>query len=193
MFYKSLTDYIQRPRGLFLVAFVIFCCSCKNDLKNLPPESMAGLESDRAENVQFIFSKNGYTKATLSGKEFIKNDNARPPYIDLKKDLRVVFYDTSLQVESTLTAAYARYYPDDGNIIVRDNVVVVNKRGEKLQTEELIWNQKIERFYTDKFVRITMGDQITYGDGLEANQDFTWFLIKHQRGTIPVNKADLPE
>lgn len=180
-----------KPRGVFLVAFLLLA-SCKNDLEKLPKENLMDLESDRAEDVKFIFSKEGHTKATLYAKEFIRNDRAKPPYVDLNKKLRVEFYDPDLKVESTLTAKYARYFPDEDNIIVRDSVVVINKKGEKLQTEELIWNQKIERFYTEKQVIITKDGQITYGDGMEANQDFTWFRIKNQRGSIPVNKSELP-
>jgi LPS export ABC transporter protein LptC len=180
-----------KPQGFFLVAFLLLV-SCKNDLNTLPSVTPMDLESDRAEDVKFIFSKEGHTKATLQASEFIRNDRAKPPYVDLKKNLKVEFYDLALNVESTLTAKYARYFPEAGNIIVRDSVTVVNKKGEKLQTEELIWNQKIERFYTEKQVIITKGGQITIGDGMEANQDFTWFRIKNQRGSIPVDKSDLP-
>jgi len=189
---KKISLLRKKPQGLLLVVFLMLLAGCKNDLSKLPGTELKDLENDRAENVKFIFSQDGKTKAVLYGKYFIKNDHANPPYVDIKKDLKVDFYDDSLNVESTLTANYGRLYPQTNNIIVRDSVVVINKKGEKLETEELIWNQKLERFYTDKFVRITMDDQITYGEGLIANKDFTWFRITKQRGTIPVDKADLP-
>lgn len=181
-----------KPQGILLVVFLIFLCSCGNNMKDLPKPDLKDLENDRAENVSFIFSKNGKTVATIKGKEFIKNDQFKPPYVDLKKDIQADFYNDSLKIDSKLTANFGRYYPETGNIIVRDSVVVINKQGEKLQTEELIWNQKIERFYTDKFVKITLNGEVTYGEGLEANQDFTYIKIKNQRGSIPVNKGDLP-
>lgn len=150
------------------------------------------MRNDHAKNVEFIFSKNGYVKAKLTSDLFIQNNEAKPPFIDLKKNLKLVSYDSLLKVESTVTANFARYFPKTGNIIVRDKVVVINQKGDQLETEELIWNQKLQRFYTNKFVRITMDGQITFGEGLEANQDFTWFRIQHQKGTIPVDKAALP-
>jgi LPS export ABC transporter protein LptC len=174
------------------VVLLIFLAGCKNDLSKLPGADVQDIENDRAEDVKFIFSKNGKTEAVLYGKYFVKNDHAKPPYVDIKKDLKVDFYNDSLKIKSTLTANFGRLYPQTNNIIVRDSVVVVNDKGQKLETEELIWNQNIERFYTDKFVRITMDNQITYGEGLIANKDFTWFKIKKQRGTIPVDKKALP-
>jgi len=187
----KLLDF-KKPQGIVLVVLFLFCSSCGNKLNELPQQDLKDLENDQAENVSFIFSKNGKTVATLKGKEFTRNDQFKPQYVDLKKNLKADFYNDSLEIDSKLTANFGRYYPETGNIIVRDSVVVINKKGEKLQTEELIWNQKIERFYTEKMVRITMNDQITYGEGLEANQDFSYIKIKNQRGSIPVNKGDLP-
>ncbi len=190
---KKINSFYSRPQGLLLVVCLLLLSACSNDLKQLPPDAKTkDFENDRAIDVTFIRSEKGKTKAELHTNEFVKNDNANPAYVDMLKGLKVNFFNDSLKVESTLTAHSARYYPRSGNIIVRDSVVVINRRGEKLQTEELIYNQSLARFYTEKFVRITTGDQITYGEGMEANQDFTWFRIKRQRGSIPVDNADFP-
>jgi len=167
--------------------------SCQNDLSKLPGnEHLKDLESDRASDVTFIYSEKGKTKAKLYTRDFVGNEQAKPPYIDFLNGVKMDMYDDRLQVESTVTARTARYYTQAQNVIARDSVVVKNRKGDKLQTEELIWNQKLERFYTDKFVRITSGDQVSWGEGLEATQDFSWFQIKKQRGSIPVENADFP-
>ena len=75
-------------------------------------------------------------------------------------------YNDSLMVESTITARTARYYTDQQNVIARDSVVVKNVKGDKLQTEELIWNKKLQRFYTEKFVRMTINGQPSWGYGV---------------------------
>lgn len=166
--------------------------SCENDLSKLPGNEIKDLDADRASEVTFVYSENGKTKAKLYTKEFVGNDNARPPYIDFKKGVRMELFDENLKVENIVTARTARYYNKDGNVIAKDSVVARNAKGEKLQTEELIWNRKLEKFYTEKFVRITTKDQIVWGEGLEANQDFSHVIIKNQRGSIPVNSNDLP-
>jgi len=186
------------PQGKILVACFIIsvCCSlfifCKNDFSKLPENIKSDYENERAFDVEFIYSENGQTKSQLFTKEFLKNDQARPPYMDMLNGLHVNFFNDSMQIESHLKAKYARYYPQSGNILVRDSVVVVNKLGDMLETEELIWNQKLQKFYTEKFVKITSSGQVSYGEGMEANQDFTWFRITNQRGAIPVNSEELP-
>lgn len=179
------------PQALCLVVCFIFY-SCKNDLKTLPSDTKTDYESDRAYDVQFIYSQQGKTKAQLFTKEFLKNDNAKPPYMDMLKSVRVNFFNDSLIIDSKLTAKYARYYSKSGDILVRDSVIVINQNNDKLETEELIWNQKLEKFFTEKFVKITSGGHVSYGEGMEANRDFSWFRIYSQRGTVPMQSDDIP-
>jgi LPS export ABC transporter protein LptC len=112
--------------------------------------------------------------------------------MDARKGLRIESYDDSTRMQSTLTARYARYYMRQGNILIRDSIQVVTKKGERLSTEELVWNERLKKFYTEKFVRIKTPTQVMYGDGLEANQDFTWYEITNIKGIMQVNKGDVP-
>ena len=69
----------------------------------------------------------------------------------------------------------------------RGNVVVINyKTGERLDTEELIWDQAKELIYSYKFVKITSEDGVLYGDTLLADQDFSKRRILHPSGEIEV-------
>jgi LPS export ABC transporter protein LptC len=104
----------------------------------------------------------------------------------------VEFYNDSLQVQSTLTAKYGKYFEQNGNVLVRDSVVVTNLKKEQLNTEELVWNEKLQKFYTEKFVKITTPTQIIYGDGLESNQNFSEYKIINIKGMIGVTANSLP-
>ncbi|WP_276134710.1 LPS export ABC transporter periplasmic protein LptC [Polluticoccus soli] len=183
--------------SLFIVAGsvgILSIASCKNDPKEIDRlVTKHSPQEDRAEDVTILYSEHGHLKARLYAKEFIRNEVAKPPFTDMKKGLKVEFFDDSLKVESVLTARYARYYEKQENVLIRDSIVVVNKKGERLNTEELVWNQSIRKFYTEKFVRITTPTQVMYGDGLEANEDFSWYEIKNPKGIVQVNKSELPE
>jgi LPS export ABC transporter protein LptC len=179
------------PGVLFLLMTV---SACKNDPKDI--NALIGknqMREDRAKDVTFIYSTQGKVKARIFAHDFIHNEDATPPYADFKNGMKAEFYNDSGAVTSTLTAGYARYYEKEGNVLIRDSVVIVSKKGEQLNTEELIWNQKIAKFFTEKFVKITTPTQVTYGDGLEANQDFTEYQIKNLKGTVQVSKTEVPQ
>lgn len=183
-----------REQGIFLVLALFWFSSCQNDPDEI--EALVGpaaFQEDRAREVTFLFSENGNTQARLYADEFVRQEKAQPPYVDLRGSLRMEVFDDSLGVESVLTAGYARYYEKQGNILIRDEVVVKNKKGEHLFTDELIYHRIRARFYTEKAVRIETPDQIMYGDGLEANEDFSWYEILHPQGVVKVEKESLPE
>lgn len=176
-----------------LLLLVLFA-ACKNDPKDINALVGKGIaQEDKAFDVTILQSENGSLKVRLFAKEFVRNDQAKPPYVDMKKWLKAEVFNDSLKVESILTAKYARFYEKQNNILIRDSIVVVNKRGEKLETEELVWNQGAKKVFTEKFVKITTPTQVMYGDGLEANEDFTWYRILNPKGIVQVNKTELPE
>ena len=72
----------------------------------------------------------------------------------------------------TSTRSWTRKY-----VYLKDNVKVYNIKGDTLFCKELTWDQNLERFYTDKPVRINTPDLIMYGEGLSAPQDFKTFEI----------------
>lgn len=189
----SLINAVCKPAAAILL-IVSFITACKNDPKEI--DALVGkqaLQEDKADEVTIIYSEHGKSRIRMFATEFVRNEIAKPPYVDMRKGLKVEFFDDSMKVESTLTAMYARWYEGKGNVLIRDSVVVVNKKGETLRTEELIWNQNVRKFYTEKFVRINTPDQVMYGDGLEANEDFSWYRIKNPKGTVRVNKEEMPE
>ena len=176
-----------------IAIFLLLFFSCKNDLKKVHQAiDKSMLNTERADSVTIIYSKEGNTKAQLFAKTFNHVQDAKPPYIEMKKGLHVIFYDDSMKVQSTLDAQYGKYFEQNGNVLVRDSVVVSNIKNEQLNTEELIWNEKLQKFYTEKFVKITTPTQIIYGDGLESNQNFSDYTILNVKGTVGVQKSSLP-
>lgn len=184
----------SRVSTILTLLFCLLMFACKNDPKEIDELiSKSSMQEDKAEDVVIIYSEAGNTKIRMFATEFIRNEVAKPPYTEMRKGLKVEFFNDSLEVDNTVTAMYARYYEEEGNVLIRDSVVVVNSKGETLKTEELIWNQKVRKFYTEKFVRINTPDQIMYGDGLEANEDFSWYRILNPKGTVKVKKDQMPE
>src|ERR1043166_372700 len=109
--------------------------------------------------------------------------------------MNIEFYKEDKSMQSKLTANYGIAY-DAGNGVMekmeaKGNVVVVNEKGDKLNTEHLTWNALTKMIYTDDFVKITTKDQVIWGNGMEAKQDFSEYKILDVQGEIDVNDAAL--
>ncbi len=188
--YSYFTYTLNTLQGI-LFLLLLSCGNKTEDINDLL--SKTALQEDKAYGVTILYSENAKVKARLFAREFIHNEGAKPPYYDAQKGLKMEFYNDSTEVESTLTAKYARYYEEEGNILIRDSIIIVNKKGEELRTEELVYNQKLKKFYTEKPVRITTPTQVLYGDGLDANEDFSWYEIKNIKGMFAVDKSSMPQ
>jgi hypothetical protein len=179
-------------RGLALASlFWLSCGNPKTDIEEIVTKDL--LKVDKAYNVEILYSERSKVVAKMYASEFIRNESRQPPFTDVKKGLKVEFFDDSLKVKTVLTSKEARYYESEGNVVVSDSVVVKNEKDEVLETEELVWNQTIKMYYTDKFVKVTTPQQIIYGRGLEANEDFSWYQIHNIRGTVLVDKKEVPQ
>ena len=71
---------------------------------------------------------------------------------------------------------------------------VESLEGKTFETSLLFFNQKEEKIYTDKYIRIQEEDKIITGIGFESNQDMTQYKIFNSHGVFPVNAtATTPE
>jgi LPS export ABC transporter protein LptC len=175
-------------------AFLLTTANCKND-----PDTIRALtgkinrQEDRATGVTFLYSQDGRIKMRISAKEFVRNSVAKRPYVDMNNGLKMEFFDDSGEVSDILTADSSRYYEAQRDFIVWDSVQIVSKKGEKLNTDELIWNESVQKFFTEKPVVITTNNEILYGNGMEANRDFTWYKILNPKGSVQVDKGEVPK
>ncbi|HYV94546.1 MAG TPA: LPS export ABC transporter periplasmic protein LptC [Chitinophagales bacterium] len=146
---------------------------------------------ETGKDVVALYSDFGKVKAKLIAPVMNHVDDEKNPYTELPAGLTLFFYTDSLKVQSQLTAGYGISYDKSDEMIARNNVVVTNIYGDKLESEELIWNQKTEKISSEKFVKITTKDEIIYGDGFESNDDLSNYRIKKIRGTLQVHDDHL--
>ncbi|MDE3255372.1 MAG: LPS export ABC transporter periplasmic protein LptC [Bacteroidota bacterium] len=171
----------------------MLCLSCTNSKERIKHiKDYESLQEDRASDVTILYSEKALVKANLFASEFVRNENARPPFTELRKKVRVFFYDDQKKIKSTLYAKYARMYEHNKNVIIRDSIVVINQKGEQLKTEELVWNEQLRKFFTNKPVQIKTATQMIYGNGLEANEDFSYYQITQIKGIVNLtNNSEL--
>ncbi|HET6990457.1 MAG TPA: LPS export ABC transporter periplasmic protein LptC [Bacteroidia bacterium] len=114
-------------------------------------------------------------------------------YEEMPKGVKVEIYNDSGAVDSYLTANYAIRKTKENKMEAKNNVVVVNTKGERLNTEDLIWDGTKRRIHTDAHVTITTKDQIIYGTGLDSDERFEEYEIKNISGQINLNDKDSPK
>ena len=165
---------------------------CENDMakvKELIQEEQ--LQVETGKDVEIIYSELGNVKARVIAPRMNKH-YGDDPNTEFPEGLTVYNYGDSLKLVSKMQANYGISYEKEEEILVRDDVILVNTEGEKLNSEELTWSRKKKMIYSDKFVKITTPEEIIVGEGFEANEDFSEYTIKKITGRFSV-EADAVE
>ena len=103
------------------------------------------------------------------------------PYTEFPKGVKIEQFGPNMQITSIITSDYAQYFEKEEKWIAKNNVVVINQKGDTLKTEELIREGKTGKIYSDKFVKIIGKDQIINGIGFESDQNMANWQIKKIR------------
>lgn len=188
---KLITDYINIIAAIFTGCF--FLCSCENKLSDVEKFNQKDIAREEGKNVVIKYSVGGKKKAILTG-PLLNRVQDTVPYIEFPKSVHVDFFDLRDSVESKLDAKYARYIETQSKVFLKDNVRIINVKGDTLYCDELYWDRSHTgaEFYTDKPVRIRRKTEIIDGIGMEAKQDFKEWLIKKVTGIIKVPTAQFP-
>jgi LPS export ABC transporter protein LptC len=176
-----------------LIMSCIFICSCENDYDTVQKLNEKKTAVEEAKTVESYLSQDGKVKAKLTAPYMLRylTDST---YVEFPHSLHVDFYNDTLAVESQLDALYGKYHEWEKKVYLRDSVVVINKlTGDTLRAPELWWDQRTEKIYTDKPVRIHTRDKIIFGEyGMVASQDFSEYVINQAKGKMNVPKDSFP-
>lgn len=140
-------------------------------------------------NITLIFSDSGNVTARLIS-PYVERYEGDTSFVEFKKGLKLEFFNNNKEVESRLVAKYAVKYNRSGIMEAKNNVEVLNQKGEVLNCEHLVWNQAQHQIYSNTFVKIKTADEIIFGDGFESNEDFSKYKIKKIRGTINLKDGE---
>jgi LPS export ABC transporter protein LptC len=183
---RSLSPTVLRPLITLTVACSLFIvlAACNNTELKEPVEYNGPIR--KAENVELFYTEKNQVKVKMIAAElheFINGDREFP------KGVYLEFFDEFGKMESTLRANHAFFFKKENQWRGRGKVEVKNiAKNEQLNTEELFWKPAEERIFTDKFVTIRQQGDVIYGEGLEAKQDMSDYLIKKVMGDFEVKE-----
>lgn len=181
----------------FMIIVLAFLSACENDIAVVNSVTSDGKEQsvESSKNVEFLYSDSARVRSKLKSPQ-VDHFMGKKPYYEMPKGMEVIFYDQFKKEQTKLTANYGIGYDTDNKMNVMEakgNVVVINEKGDRLNTEHLVWNSVTKKIYTNEFVKITTKDEVIWGNGLESNEDFTVYEIKQVKGSIAVKDEVLPK
>lgn len=168
----------------------IMLLACKNDIqevnKLLPPDQRPEMTGN---DLVMIYSDSAKIKYKVITPEYLKIKREKEKYEEFPKGIYVISYDQTGKEIGSIKSKYARKLEDEMLWEARNEVVIINAEGKKLETELLYWDMKKEIIYSDRYVRLTADGQIIEGNnGFESDQNLTRPVFKNVTGQVEVEK-----
>ena len=112
------------------------------------------------KGVMTLISDSGVTRYRINTEEWLVFDRKNPPYWAFEKGVYLEKFDSLFHIDASIKADTAYYYEKKKLWELRSNVHIRSQRGDKFDTDLLFWDEKQERVYSDKFIRIEQEDKI---------------------------------
>ena len=168
---------------MWRVLFILFIIGCTNN-PNIVRDFVVDQEFpiEEIKEVELLHTENGQIKAKIIANT-IKRFTDKQPQLIFSDNLVVTFYTDSSVIQSILKAENAFVY-EQKKIMIASDSVVLEGNNNRLETEELIWDEKSNMIYTNKEIRITTDKEVVFGKGFKSNTDFSEYTISKIHGTF---------
>lgn len=184
---------IKRMTAAFMgVVMLLFFISCNDKDENLvafayDPEEVPSMITD---TVTTLISDSGITRYKLVTDVWMVFDKAKEPYWFFPEGIYLERFTPEFSIEATVIADTAWYYSKKDLWKLVQNVRVENMDGDEFLSDELYWDQKNEKVYSDKYIEIKKGDTEMKGYGFESNQSMDDYRIfRPHDGKLPFNES----
>lgn len=182
-------NIIVRSIALLMGAMLLFSCD-KGDvaLVTVDPKNKP---TQISRNHKLLQSKNGVNEFRGETPLLEKYDNAEDPYMEFREGIRIEMFsqEHNQEIESRITADYAHYNINKELWEARGNVVGVNEKEERtVLTEQLFWDQRAKKYYTNEAATVIDKGNIYKGVGLVTDEDFRNWEFNRARGQLEVEE-----
>jgi LPS export ABC transporter protein LptC len=164
------------------IAGVVLLVSCGGGDKEAPA-AQENIMTMRSDTLTITQSKNGALKGQFSTPLMQEYAYAPEPYQEYPRGVDFVTYDSVGGQESHLRANYALFWIDLERWDLKGDVVYTTVGGDKLETQQLTWNQKSELIWSNVSTRLTRTGDVQTGAGFTSTQDLRKWSFRRVEGT----------
>lgn len=179
---ENIYSFRYLKQVLSFLALIMLVFSCQKEEVRLDIEGL-DLGIEEAKNVEITYSDSANIKVSIEGPVMLNYVDRQQPKQEFTDGVKVTFFDENQNISSVLTAKYGLRIENRLEVIVRDSVVWQSVDQRRLETEELIWDERKKKVFTNRFVAVMLppGDT-TFHMGFEADQDFSNVKFKSTSG-----------
>jgi hypothetical protein len=181
------SKYMKFPIALLVAGSAISLISlagCSGTPKDTETNDEA-IISRTVHDMEMLSSENGQKTQLMRASLVEEHAFARPAFAEYPRGVEAIGYDSLGQnAASRVIADYALHWTERDLWELKGNVLVEGESGEKLYTQQLFWDRKIKKIYSNVDSRVENGTDVLYITGFEAIDDLSQWTSRGLTGTV---------
>lgn len=162
------------------ILMLYFITSCQNNKQEIIDEPLDREKTPTIhdDSVTMHISDSGVIRYKVITQDWQIFESSKDPHWYFPKGLYVERFDSTFHAEATLKADTAWNFTQRRLWQLKGHVFMKNTKGETFKTEELFWDEREQKMYSDKYIEITRPEKIILkGTGFESNMNMTQYRI----------------
>jgi LPS export ABC transporter protein LptC len=183
--------YLHIIKSLVTTLVVTLFFSCENDFSDV--QKVGILQNQpigEAENIDLKYTEfiedTVRLKANLISSKMLDYSNRGFAFSEFPNGILLKVYDKEGKM-TTITSRYAIFYTETNIIDLRENVTITTHQNEKLVTEQLFYNEKLEWVFTNEPWVFNRVEGVSRGLGFDSDKDFKKFQMLEYGGDFELN------
>lgn len=170
-------------------AGAVVTSSCKDD-SHIDTVSVDSIDVPTmvTRDVETLISDSGVTRYRINTPIWYVYDEVDEPCWKFPQGLLLTKFDDFFRTAATVRSDSAFYLKNKQTWRLDGNVRVSNVNNERFLTQQLFWDQRAHRLYSDSFIHIERTDRVLEGYGFESNEQMTSYTIKKVSGIFPAEE-----
>lgn len=179
---------------LYISGLLILTCiiqACNQDTPITTEEETQGEVPEMATyNVTMLISDSGVIRYKASTDLWLRyNPDSGEQYQYFPQGIYLEQLDTLFNPIASIQADTAYNFENRQVWHLIDHVHIVNKDNEHFYTNDLYWDVRRHKVYSDSFIRIERPNATLTGYGFQSNDQFTEYVIRQTAGDFPIGET----
>ena len=179
---------------VFALILTLAVVSCKEDSTSVVshPTNPDVVPTMTTSDVQTVISDSGHTRYRISTPLWNMFEEAKHPHWTFPKGVTCEELDNNYNTTTTIKCDSA-YFDKMNNLwTLTGNVRITNPAGDVVLTDELMWDQRAHRMYSEAFIHIEKQGRIIEGYGYESNERLTTYKLRQVEAIFPIDESRMP-
>lgn len=172
---------------VLVAALAMAAVSCESNFKDVQKMGFSEFSpSGEADNFNLKYTDSGRITSVLVSPKMLDYATVEYPFTEFPKGVDVTMYDKNGK-RTFIRAKYAVTYKRTDIIDLQGDVTITNESGQRMETEQLYYDQKNQWFFTEKKFKFTDPKGISFGQGIDFSKDFK--IVNSQKMTGEIDQS----